>query len=93
MLAALCAGPGGAAPRLSTAEAAAKAQERFEGAVLDIDRDEAEDDEPAKEVYEIRLLTEDGVIIRVRLDADTGAFLEAAGDNLIPAIRKPAQSR
>lgn len=75
--------------RISTADAAARAQERFDGQVVDVDLDDDDDDGPKIWVYEIKLLTRDNVIIKVKINADTGAFIEAKGDNLIPYIRRP----
>lgn len=83
----------GAASRITPAAAAARARERFEGDVLDVELDAPRVDEKAEAVYEVRLLTRTGVIIRVRLDAADGTFLEAAGDNLIPALRHPWSQR
>lgn len=87
------AGSSPASARISTADAAARAQERFDGSVLDVELDDADDDEPATEVYEVKLLTSTGVIIRVRIDATTGAYLEAKGDNLIPAMQRSRAPR
>jgi uncharacterized membrane protein YkoI len=39
-------------------------------------------------VYEMRLLTAEGRVIRLRLDAETGAFLEAEGRG-IERLRRP----
>ena len=78
---------------LSSSEAAAKARERFSGSVLDIELDDARGNERAGKVYEIRLITPDSAIIRIRIDATTGDFLEAAGDNLIPALKRPDKVR
>lgn len=75
--------------RISAAQAAAIAQERYSGSILDVEIDDAEPHERAVAVYEVRLITRDSVIIRIRIDAISGAFLEAAGDNLIPALKAP----
>ena len=38
-------------------------------------------------VYEVRLLTAHGHILRIRVDAYTGAFLEVDGHGFIEALR------
>jgi len=81
------------AKRILPAAATAIARERFEGDVLDVRLDDAEDDEAAEEVYEVKLLTQRGIVIRVRVDADSGRYLSAAGDDLASAIRRPGRSR
>jgi len=81
------------AKRIPPAAATTIARERFEGDVLDVRLDDAEDDEAVEEIYEVKLLTQRGIVIRVRIDAESGRYLSAAGDDLASAIRRPGRSR
>lgn len=82
-----------AAPQaIPPARAAAIAQERFLGEVIDVDLDEAEDEEPGDRVYEVKLLTPAGDVLTVRIAAKTGDYLAAEGPDLVRALR-PAPAR
>lgn len=74
------------------ARAAAIAQERFLGDVIDVDLDDTEDDEPGDRVYEVKLLTPAGDVLTVRIAAGTGEYLAAEGPDLVRALR-PAPAR
>ncbi len=69
------------------------AQERYLGELLDVAAVPARSDEPASTVYEVKLLTNDGQIVRIRIKGDDGAFLEAAGHDLVKASRPPAPAK
>ena len=74
---------------LSPAQAVARAQERFKGELVDVELKRSKLDEPGEAAYEVKLITQDGDVIRVRIDAATGGFLEADGADLARA-RRPA---
>ncbi len=59
--------------------------ERYVGEVIDIEVDADDDDDDI--VYQVRLLTERGNVIRIEIDAVTGAFLEVDGHGFIEALR------
>lgn len=67
-----------------------RALERFSGEVLDVEEKPPKKDEPADAVYEIKLLSARGDVLKLRFDAMTGAFLEASGEGLMDA-RRPAR--
>ena len=90
LLAGLCgAHPAGAGPagRIDEARAAALAQERGLGEVIDVDLDDAEDGEPRGQVYEVRMLTPAGDVVTVRISALGGRYLGAEGPDLARALR------
>ncbi len=64
---------------------------RYVGKVIDADvtgvRRREIEDRRSGVVYEIRLLTAKGHIIRIRIDAYTGAFLEVDGHGFLDALR------
>lgn len=64
---------------------------RYVGSVIDVDikgqRRREIEDERSGVVYEVRLLTTNGHILRIRVDAYTGAFLEVDGHGFIEALR------
>lgn len=74
-------------PRINAAQAAATALERFAGEVIDVDLDDAERDEPAGQVYEVKLLTSTGDVVTIRISAQTGDYLGAEGRDLAGAVR------
>lgn len=85
----------GAPSRITAAEAAATAQERFIGEVIDVALDDAEDDEPGDKIYEVKLLTPSGDVLSVRVSAADGRYLGAEGPDLARAqrpvpVRKPS---
>jgi uncharacterized membrane protein YkoI len=64
---------------------------RYAGKVIDADikgspKSKGDDDESGVS-YEVRLLTAGGNILRIRLNAYTGAFLEVDGHGFIEALR------
>lgn len=84
-----------APPRITAAQAATTAQERFIGEVIDVALDDAEDDEPGDKVYEVKLLTPGGDVLGVRISAEDGRYLGAEGPDLARAqrpapVRRPA---
>ena len=77
-----------AAPGLIGAErAVAVAQARYFGELLDVAITRSRQAEPVGAVYEIKLLTDDGQVLRLRIKADDGTFLEATGNDLARALR------
>jgi uncharacterized membrane protein YkoI len=64
---------------------------RYVGKVIDADvtgvRRREIEDRRSGVVYEVRLLTDKGHIIRIRIDAYTGAFLEVDGHGFLDALR------
>lgn len=65
--------------RLPLARILAIAQRRVPGEVIDVELDENDnDDEPA--VYELEILTPEGRVVEIRLDARTGAVIEIEED-------------
>lgn len=73
---------------ISAVEAIGLAQARFEGEPIDVERDDAERHEPAGDVYEVKLLTEEGDVIELRFSVADGRYLGAEGDDISRA-RKP----
>lgn len=67
--------------------AVARVLARYRGQVLDVDRVPPRSSEQARAVVEVRLLTEAGHVLRIRLDADDGSFLEVDGRGLVEARR------
>lgn len=84
--------PAGAAPagKISEAQAAAIAQERFIGEVIDVELDDADKGEPGNRVFEVRLLTPAGDVISVRISAEDGRYLGAEAPDLSRAQRSPS---
>lgn len=64
------------------------AQSRFMGRVIDAQIKPGRPHERAAAVYELRMLTERGNVLRIRLDALTGDFLEVEGRGLTEARRR-----
>src|SRR3954466_12356926 len=71
---------------------AASRRARFVGELVDVELKSPKRDEPAQAVYEVKLLTAQGDLIKVRIDATSGALLEADGEDLARA-RRPARAR
>ena len=62
----------------------ARVDARFDGTVIDADLMQAR---KGRVVYEVRLLSRQGNVIRIQLDAATGAFLDIEGHGFIEAQR------
>lgn len=71
---------------------AASRRARFVGELVDVELKSPKRDEPAQAVYEVKLLTAQGDLIKVRIDATSGTFLEADGEDLA-RTRRPARAR
>jgi uncharacterized membrane protein YkoI len=74
---------------ISIAEAMERAQERFEGTVIEAVLDTGRPHERTDIVYALRMLTPRGDILRIRVDGRDGAILEADGRGLVDARRRP----
>jgi uncharacterized membrane protein YkoI len=62
---------------------------RWRGEIISAELVPGRPHERAGVVYEFRLLTPEGSLVRIRLDATDGAFLEAEGKGLVAARRLP----
>lgn len=71
---------------ISVARAMEIAEARYRGRAVDASLERGRRHEPSF-VYHIVLRTEAGAILRIRLDAETGAFLEVSGRGQIEALR------
>ena len=69
---------------LPLAVALARVNARYDGTVLDADMRGERD---GRLVYEIRFLTRRGNVIRIRLDAVDGAFVEVEGHGFVEALK------
>ncbi|MFV0386342.1 PepSY domain-containing protein [Paracoccus sp. (in: a-proteobacteria)] len=72
-------------------ELAERVEERFAGRLIGARTDRPKPEEAglgAALVYEFRLVTPQRNLLRIRLDARTGRFLEVAGRGLVAAWRK-----
>ncbi|WP_099867773.1 PepSY domain-containing protein [Pararhizobium haloflavum] len=74
---------------ISIAEAMEKAQERFKGTIIEAAIDAGRPHEKTDVVFELRMLTERGDILKIRIDALDGTILEADGRGLVDARRLP----
>lgn len=77
-----------ASDAIAITEALAQAQERFEGTVIEAELDVGRPHEKTDVVYELRMLTPRGDILRIRIDARDGTILEADGRGLVDARRR-----
>lgn len=73
---------------ISLAEAVRLAEARYAGEVIAAELVSGRPHERAALVYALRLLTPEGAVIALRLDAADGAFLEAEGRGLARARRR-----
>lgn len=80
--------PGSAARSIGLGEAIAVARARFRGEVIAAEIAPGRPHERTAAVYAIRLLTPGGALLRVRVDAADGRFLEAEGRGLAEARRR-----
>ena len=71
--------PAAQADRLPLVRILAIAQRRIPGEVLTVDLDEDDDDDEPP-TYELEILTPDGRVMEIRLDARTGDILEIEED-------------
>ncbi len=69
---------------LPLAAVLARVNGRFDGTVLDAD---IRGDDDGRLAYEVRFLTRRGNVIRIRLDAATGEFLEVEGHGFVDALK------
>jgi uncharacterized membrane protein YkoI len=76
------------APAIDIMTAIETATERFEGRVIAADLGEGRDGEPDA-VYALRLLTESGDVIEIRIDAAEGRIIEVNGRGLVDARKSP----
>lgn len=74
---------------IAIADAMARAQERFEGTVIEATLDAGKKHEKTDVVFELRMLTPRGDILKIRIDARDGTILEADGRGLVDARRRP----
>jgi len=73
---------------LELAEALAQVQQRYQGRVIDAELKSGKPrDWGAVAVYEVRLLTPAGNVLKIRIDAADGRFLEVDGRGLVEARR------
>jgi hypothetical protein len=76
------------AESITPEQAVAAARDRYLGELIDVTTIVARPNEPHGMVFEVKLLSADGQIVRVRIHAADGRFLEAAGHDLTKAQRK-----
>jgi uncharacterized membrane protein YkoI len=74
---------------IAITQAMARAQERFVGTIIEAELDVGRPHEKTDSVYQLRMLTERGDILRIRVDARDGTILEADGRGLVDARRRP----
>lgn len=86
-------GRAGEGALLPLAHAAARVAERYEGRLLDARVTGGRGRERAEVVYEIRWLTPSGDVLRVRLDARDGGWIEVDGAGQSAARRPVPPSR
>jgi uncharacterized membrane protein YkoI len=77
-----------AAESISIAQAMEQAQRRFEGTVIEAALVRGSPSELTDFVYELRMLTPRGDVLKIRVDASDGTILEADGRGLVDARRK-----
>lgn len=75
---------------ISIMTAIENATARFSGDVVAADLAKGRENEP-EAVYSLRLLTPNGDVIEIRIDAETGAIIEASGRGLVDARKPPRQ--
>ncbi|WP_147307892.1 PepSY domain-containing protein [Fulvimarina endophytica] len=79
-----------AAPRsITAAEAIRLTEERWRGEIVSIELVPARAFERGDVVWSVRLLSEAGALILIRLDAETGDYLSATGVGFVDARRLP----
>lgn len=68
------------------------ARARYAGTIIEADVVPPRPEEFAEIIYELRLLTEAGNVLRIRMDAVTGAFIDVEGRGLVEARKPPGAS-
>jgi len=76
-----------AAGPLSLVQAIELSQQRYAGEVIDAELKSVRGEDDGGGMYEIRLLTGPGNVLRIRIDASDGSFLEVDGHGLVEARR------
>lgn len=61
---------------------------RYEGKPVDVRERKPKGHEPDVTVHEVRLLTRNGHMLKIRVDAAAGRFLEVDGEGLVEARRR-----
>jgi uncharacterized membrane protein YkoI len=74
---------------IAPAEARRIAEARYEARVIALDRVARGRGADKGAVYAIRLLTEEGAVLLLRLDARDGRFLSIEGPGYVEVIRRP----
>lgn len=74
--------------RLSIIDAMQQVLERYEGDVVEAELKPGRPHEMTHTVYELRLLTPRGNMLRIRVDAANGDILEVDGRGLVDARRR-----
>ncbi|GGC75085.1 PepSY domain-containing protein [Vreelandella lutescens] len=74
---------------LSVDEAIAVVQQRYQGELLDIEMKSGRGWENSEQVYELRLLTAQGNVLKIRIAREDGRFLEIDGRGQIEARLPP----
>jgi hypothetical protein len=72
---------------ISIAEAMERAQSRFVGQIIEAVLDTGRPHEKTDVVFELRMLTQRGDILKIRVDARDGSILEVDGRGLVDARR------
>ncbi len=83
--------PGGAQSALTVDDAIAVVQQRYEGELLDIEMKSGRGWENSEQVYELRLLTAQGNVLKIRIAREDGRFLEIDGRGQIEARLPPTR--
>lgn len=68
-------------------EIIARVAERYQGRMIDVEIKPGKRHERPPVVYELRWLTPAGAVLKIRLDAATGDFLEIDGRGQLDALR------
>ncbi|HDZ48942.1 hypothetical protein LCGC14_0072890 [marine sediment metagenome] len=87
LLLALTVGAANAQPLITVNEAIEIVQQRYQGELLDVDMKSGRGWEQSEQVYEMRLLTEQGNVLKIRLAREDGRFLEIDGRGQVEARR------
>ncbi|ATH77651.1 Cys/Met metabolism pyridoxal-phosphate-dependent enzyme [Vreelandella venusta] len=84
--------PAMAMAQLTANEAIDIVQQRYQGELLDIEVKSGRGWENSDQVYELRLLTEQGNVLKIRIARENGRFLEIDGRGQIEARLLPASA-
>ncbi|WP_311063494.1 hypothetical protein [Halomonas sp. DWK9] len=74
---------------LSVDDAIATVKQRYEGELLDIEMKSGRGWENSEQVYELRLLTAQGSVLKIRIAREDGRFLEIDGSGQVEARLPP----